>query len=85
MFDDDDAAGLEELEPEVERFAAASHAKIGALGAQRVDDRVGTRFEIAARNSRPHRIGNDGGGQHFVESPDCIHDGVRKVQHVAAG
>ena len=50
-FSNDDAARLERLECLRHGFGAGLDAEVGAGRAQRVDDRVGARFEVAARES----------------------------------
>src|SRR5207237_8341720 len=82
-FSNDDAARFERLEGLRHGFGAGLDAEVGAGRAQRVDDRVGARFEVAARDRRPHGVGYNRRREYFVKPPDGRHDRVREVEHLA--
>jgi hypothetical protein len=78
------AARLERFEGPVGRFRPALHPEVRAGGAQRVENGVGAAVELAQRDRRAHRRGDDARRQHFVEPSDRRHLGVAQVEHRAA-
>src|SRR5258707_13202242 len=64
---DDDAAGLEWFGGLVNRLAAAGDAEVRVPRGELLNQPIDPRLQIAARDRRPHRGGEHGGRQAFVE------------------
>ena len=78
--DGDDPACFERSKRGVCRPRTGLDAKVGSTRPERVDEGISTFFEIATGNGRPHRVGDDCGGEDFVQATDGGHDRTREVQ-----
>ena len=58
--------------------------RLARLRRQLLDQPVDPRFEIAPRDRRPHRRGEDRRRQHLVQRADARADEPRQLEHVAA-
>ena len=66
-------------------LAAVVDTHVGAGGLKRLDQFVGPRFELPARDRRAHRRGHDSGGQDLVEAANRVSNLVRERHDVASG
>ena len=68
-IDHKDPACLEWFDRSVHGFCAAVHAEVGAARGQRVDQCIGTMFEIASRDRRSHGCGHHGAQVIVADAP----------------
>ncbi len=81
---DDDAARLQRFGGLFDRLPPARHRQVRVPRRELLDQPVDPRFEIAARDRRPHRRGEDRRRQHFVERAGARPHHPRELEDVGA-